>query len=88
MFAATAFPLLACASRNLIDGLAGSASFPIYSYGLVVILWLHRRQRCWRWPHDNKIPAINGGKPVPDVSTTQSLTVITIVLLITTAASF
>lgn len=89
VFAATAFSLLGLRQLYfLIDGLLDRLVY--LSYGLAVILGFIGVKLMLEALHDNKIPFINGGKPVPtvEVSTTQSLTVIIIVLLITTAASF
>jgi tellurite resistance protein TerC len=59
------------------------------SYGLAAILAFIGVNLMLQALHDNNVPFINGGKPVPvtELSTTLSLTVIIIVLLITTVAS-
>ncbi|OSC42220.1 TerC/Alx family metal homeostasis membrane protein [Mycobacterium decipiens] len=89
VFAATAFSLLGLRQLYfLIDGLLDRLVY--LSYGLAMILGFIGVKLMLEALHDNRIPFINRGKPVPvvEVSTAQSLTVIMIVLLITTGASF
>ena len=59
------------------------------SYGLAAILAFIGVNLLLQALHDNNVPFINGGNPVPvaEVSTTMSLTVIIVILLITTVAS-
>ncbi|OBJ59270.1 TerC/Alx family metal homeostasis membrane protein [Mycobacterium sp. 1423905.2] len=88
VFAATAFSLLGLRQLyflldNLLDRL-------IYlSYGLAAILAFIGVKLMLEALHDNSIPFINHGDPVPvvEVSTTVSLTVIVVVLVITALAS-
>ena len=59
------------------------------SYGLAAILAFIGVNLLLQALHDNNIPFINGGDPVPvpEVITTMSLTVIIVILFITTVAS-
>jgi predicted tellurium resistance membrane protein TerC len=74
--------------------LPASAVFPArppgyLPYGLAAILAFISANLMLQVLHDNNIPVINGGKPVPvvELGTTLSLTVIAVVLLITTVVS-
>ena len=71
----------------LIDGLLDRLVY--LSYGLAAILAFIGVNLLLQALHDNNIPFINGGNPVPvaEVSTTMSLTVIVVILFITTVAS-
>jgi tellurite resistance protein TerC len=71
----------------LIDGLLDRLVY--LSYGLATILVFISVNLMLQALHDNNIPFINGGNPVPvfEISTTLSLTVIIAILLITTLAS-
>jgi tellurite resistance protein TerC len=71
----------------LIDGLLDRLVY--LSYGLAAILAFIGVNLVLQALHDNNIPFINGGNPVPvtELSTTLSLTVIIVILLITTVAS-
>jgi tellurite resistance protein TerC len=88
IFSATALSLLGLRQLYfLIDDLLDRLVY--LSYGLAAILAFIGVNLMLQALHDNNIPFINGGDPVPvsEVSTTLSLTVIIVVLLITTAAS-
>jgi tellurite resistance protein TerC len=88
VFSATALSLLGLRQLYfLIDGLLDRLVY--LSYGLAAILAFISVNLMLQALHDNNVPFINGGKPVPvtELSTTLSLTVIIIVLLITTVAS-
>jgi tellurite resistance protein TerC len=88
VFSATALSLLGLQQLYfLIDGLLDRLVY--LSYGLAAILAFIGVNLMLQALHDNNVPFINGGKPVPvtELSTTLSLTVIIIVLLITTVAS-
>ena len=88
VFTATAFSLMGLRQLYfLIDGLLDRLGY--LSYGLAVILGFIGVKLLLEALHNNKVPFINGGKPVPvvTVSTAQSLIVIILVLLITAAVS-
>ena len=88
VFSATALSLLGLRPLYfLIDGLLDRLVY--LSYGLATILAFIGVNLILQALHDNNIPFINGGNPVPvaEMSTTVSLTVIIVILLITTAAS-
>ncbi len=88
VFSATAMSLLGLRQLYfLIDGLLDRLVY--LSYGLAAILAFIGANLMLQALHDNNIPFINGGNPVPvaEVSTTLSLTVIIVILLITTAVS-
>jgi tellurite resistance protein TerC len=88
VFSATALSLLGLRQLYfLIDGLLDRLVY--LSYGLAAILAFIGVNLMLQALHDNNIPFINGGNPVPvaELSTTLSLTVIIVILLITTAAS-
>jgi tellurite resistance protein TerC len=88
IFSATALSLLGLRQLYfLIDDLLDRLVY--LSYGLAAILAFIGANLMLQALHDNNIPFINGGDPVPvsEVSTTLSLTVIIVVLVITTAAS-
>ncbi|ORV07851.1 TerC/Alx family metal homeostasis membrane protein [Mycobacterium celatum] len=88
IFSATAFSLLGLRQLYfLIDGLLDRLIY--LSYGLAGILGFIGVKLMLQALHENNVPFINGGKPVPvgKVSTTVSLTVIVVVLVVTTAAS-
>ncbi len=88
VFSATALSLLGLRQLYfLIDGLLDRLVY--LSYGLAAILAFIGVNLMLQALHDNNIPFINGGNPVPvtELSTTLSLTVIMVVLLITTVAS-
>jgi tellurite resistance protein TerC len=88
IFSATALSLLGLRQLYfLIDDLLDRLVY--LSYGLAAILAFIGANLMLQALHDNNIPFINDGDPVPvsEVSTTLSLTVIIVVLLITTAAS-
>jgi tellurite resistance protein TerC len=88
VFSATALSLLGLRQLYfLIDGLLDRLVY--LSYGLAAILAFIGVNLLLQALHDNNIPFINGGNPVPvaEVSTTMSLTVIIVILFITTVAS-
>jgi tellurite resistance protein TerC len=88
VFSATALSLLGLRPLYfLIDGLLDRLVY--LPYGLGAILAFIGSNLLLQALHDNSIPFINGGHPVPvaEVSTTMSLTVIVVILAITTAAS-
>lgn len=88
IFAATALSLLGLRQLYfLIDGLLDRLVY--LPYGLAVILAFISVNLMLQALHDNNVPVINRGNPVPvaQLSTTLSLTVIIVVLLITTLAS-
>ncbi|KAA1251452.1 TerC/Alx family metal homeostasis membrane protein [Mycobacterium simiae] len=88
VFTATAFSLLGLRQLYfLIDNLLDRLIY--LSYGLATILGFIGVKLMLEALHDNNIPIINHGRPVPvvEISTKASLTVIVVVLLITTAAS-
>ncbi|BBZ14347.1 TerC/Alx family metal homeostasis membrane protein [Mycobacterium branderi] len=88
IFSATAFSLLGLRQLYfLIDGLLDRLIY--LSYGLAGILGFIGVKLMLQALHENNVPFINGGKPVPvgEVSTTLSLTVIVVILVITTVAS-
>jgi tellurite resistance protein TerC len=88
VFSATALSLLGLRQLYfLIDGLINRLVY--LSYGLAAILAFISVNLMLQALHDNNIPVINGGNPVPVVKlgTTLSLAVIVVVLLITTVAS-
>ena len=88
VFSATAFSLLGL--RHLYFLLDGLLDRLVYlSYGLAVILAFIGANLLLKALHNNNVPFINDGSPVPvgDLSTTTSLAVIIVILLITTVAS-
>jgi tellurite resistance protein TerC len=88
VFSATALSLLGL--RHLYFLLDGLLDRLVYlSYGLAVILAFIGANLLLQALHDNNVPFINDGNPVPvgELSTTTSLAVIIIVLLVTTVAS-
>jgi tellurite resistance protein TerC len=88
VFSATALSLLGLRQLYfLIEGLLDRLVY--LSYGLAAILAFIGVNLLLQALHDNNIPFINGGNPVPvaEVSTTMSLTVIIVILFITTVAS-
>jgi tellurite resistance protein TerC len=88
VFSATALSLLGLRQLYfLIDGLLDRLVF--LSYGLAAILAFIGVNLMLQALHENNIPFINGGNPVPvgEVSTTLSLTVIIAILIITTLTS-
>lgn len=88
VFAATALSLLGLRPLYfLIDGLLGRLAY--LSYGLAAILAFIGVNLLLQALHDNDIPIVNDGEPVPvtELSTVTSLTVIALILLISTAAS-
>jgi tellurite resistance protein TerC len=88
VFSATALSLLGLRQLYfLIDGLLDRLVY--LSYGLAAILAFIGVNLLLQALHDNNVPFINGGNPVPvaEVSTTMSLSVIVAILFITTAAS-
>ncbi len=88
VFSATALSLLGLRQLYfLIDGLLDRLVY--LSYGLAAILAFISVNLMLQALHDNNVPFLNGGNPVPvtELSTTLSLTVIVVVLLITTVAS-
>jgi tellurite resistance protein TerC len=88
VFSATALSLLGLRQLYfLIDGLLDRLAY--LTYGLAAILAFIGANLLLQALHDNNIPFINGGKPVPvaEVSTMMSLTVIVVILFITTVAS-
>jgi len=88
VFSATALSLLGLRQLYfLIDGLLDRLVY--LSYGLAAVLGFIGVNLILQALHDNNIPVINNGDPVPvaELSTTSSLTVIVVILLITTLAS-
>jgi tellurite resistance protein TerC len=88
VFSATALSLLGLRQLFfLIDGLLDRLVY--LSYGLAAIMAFISVNLMLQALHDNNIPVINGGNPVPvaELGTTLSLIVIVVVLLITTVAS-
>ncbi len=88
VFSATALSLLGLRQLYfLIDGLLDRLVY--LSFGLAAILAFIGVNLMLQALHDNNVPFINDGNPVPvpDISTTVSLTVIIVILLITTVAS-
>ncbi|KZS59267.1 MAG: TerC/Alx family metal homeostasis membrane protein [Mycobacterium pseudokansasii] len=88
VFAATAFSLLGLRQLYfLIDNLLDRLIY--LSYGLAAILGFIGVKLMLEALHDNNIPFINDGRPVPivEITTATSLTVIVAVLFITTLAS-
>ncbi|HEY2447362.1 MAG TPA: TerC/Alx family metal homeostasis membrane protein, partial [Mycobacterium sp.] len=88
VFSATALSLLGL--RHLYFLLDGLLDRLVYlSYGLAVILAFIGANLLLKALHNNNVPFINDGSPVPvgDLSTTTSLAVIIVILLITTVAS-
>ncbi|AGZ53248.1 TerC/Alx family metal homeostasis membrane protein [Mycobacterium kansasii] len=88
VFAATAFSLLGLRQLYfLIDNLLDRLIY--LSYGLAAILGFIGVKLMLEALHDNNVPFINDGKPVPivEITTATSLTVIVAVLFITTVAS-
>jgi tellurite resistance protein TerC len=88
VFSATALSLLGLRQLYfLIDGLLDRLVY--LSYGLAAILAFISVNLMLQALHDNNIPFINDGNPVPvwELSTKLSLTVIIVILLITTVAS-
>ncbi len=88
VFSATALSLLGLRQLYfLIDGLLDRLLY--LSYGLATVLAFISVNLMLQALHDNTVPFINGGNPVPvaELSTTLSLTVIVVALLITTVAS-
>ncbi|HYB37243.1 MAG TPA: TerC/Alx family metal homeostasis membrane protein [Mycobacterium sp.] len=88
VFAATALSLLGLRQLYfLIDGLLDRLVY--LSYGLALILGFIGVKLMLQALHENNIPFINHGKPVPvgEVSTDLSLTVIVVILVVTTMVS-
>ncbi len=88
VFSATALSLLGLRQLYfLIDGLLDRLVY--LSYGLATILAFIGVNLMLQALHDNNVPFINGGNPVPvaELSTKLSLTVIIVILLMTTLAS-
>jgi len=88
VLSATALSLLGLRQLYfLIDGLLDRLVY--LSYGLAAILAFIGANLLLQALHDNNIPFIHGGRPVPvaEVGTMMSLTVIVVVLFITTVAS-
>jgi tellurite resistance protein TerC len=88
VFSATALSLLGLRQLYfMIDGLLDRLVY--LSYGLAAILAFIGVNLMLQALHDNNIPFINGGNPVPvgEVSTTLSLTVIILILIVTTLTS-
>jgi tellurite resistance protein TerC len=88
VFAATALSLLGLRQLYfLVDGLLDRLVY--LSYGLALILSFIGVKLMLQALHENNIPFINHGKPVPvgEVSTNLSLTVIIVILVVTTMAS-
>jgi tellurite resistance protein TerC len=88
VFSATALSLLGLRQLYfLIDGLLDRLVY--LSYGLAAVLAFISVNLILQALHDNNIPVINGGDPVPvaELSTKLSLTVIVAILFITTLAS-
>jgi len=88
VFSATALSLLGLRQLYfLIDGLLDRLVY--LSYGLAAVLAFIGVNLILQALHDNNIPVINHGNPVPvaELSTSLSLTVIIVILLVTTLAS-
>lgn len=88
VFTATAFSLLGLRQLYfLIDGLLDRLVY--LSYGLAAVLGFIGVKLMLQALHENNLPFINHGKPVPavELSTTMSLTVIVVILLLTTVVS-
>ena len=88
VFSATALSLLGLRQLYfLIDGLLDRLVY--LSFGLAAILAFIGVNLMLQALHDNNVPFINGGHPVPvaEVNTAVSLTVIIVILVITTVAS-
>ena len=88
VFSATALSLLGLRQLYfLLDGLLDRLVY--LSYGLAAILAFIGANLLLQALHDNNIPFINDGNPVPvgELSTTISLAVIIVILLITTVVS-
>jgi tellurite resistance protein TerC len=88
VLSATALSLLGLRQLYfLIDGLLDRLVY--LSYGLAAVLAFIGANLLLQALHDNNIPFINGGHPVPvaEAGTMMSLTVIVVILGITTAAS-
>ena len=88
VISATALSLLGL--RPLYFLIVGLLDRMVYlPYGLAAILAFIGSNLMLQALHDNNIPYLNGGHPVPvaEVGTTMSLTVIVVILAITTAAS-
>ena len=88
VFTANAFALLGLRQLYfLIDGLLNRLIF--LSYGLAVVLGFIGIKLILHALHENNLPFINDGKPVPviEVGTGLSLTVIIVVLAVTVLAS-
>jgi tellurite resistance protein TerC len=88
VFTATAFSLMGLRQLYfLVDGLLDRLVY--LSYGLAVILGFIGVKLILHALHENNVPFINEGRPVPvvEVSTPVSLTVIVITLLITVVLS-
>lgn len=88
VFSATALSLLGLRQLYfLIDGLLDRLVY--LSYGLAAILAFIGANLLLQALHNNNIPFINGGNPLPvaEVSTTTSLTLIVAILVLTTVAS-
>lgn len=88
VFTATALSLLGLRQLYfLIDGLLDRLVY--LSYGLAAILGFIGVKLMLQALHENNVPFINRGEPIPvdEVSTATSLAVIVIILVITTVAS-
>ena len=88
VFASTALSLMGL--RQLYFLIGGLLDRLVYlSYGLAVVLAFIGANLLLHAVHDNDIPFINGGNPVPvaEVNTLMSLTVIVVILSVTTVAS-
>ncbi|MGH3552646.1 MAG: TerC/Alx family metal homeostasis membrane protein [Mycobacterium sp.] len=88
VFTATALSLLGLRQLYfLIDGLLDRLVY--LSYGLAAILGFIGVSLMLQALHQNNVPFVNGGRPVPvaEVSITVSLAVIIVILVITTAVS-
>ncbi|MBV8863337.1 MAG: TerC/Alx family metal homeostasis membrane protein [Mycobacterium sp.] len=88
VFSATALSLLGLRQLYfLIDGLLDRLVY--LSFGLAAILAFIGVNLMLQALHDNNVPFLNGGDPVPvpEISTTVSLTVIIVILVVTTVAS-
>ncbi|WP_127125615.1 TerC/Alx family metal homeostasis membrane protein [Georgenia sp. SYP-B2076] len=88
VFTATAFSLLGLRQLYfLIDGLLDRLVY--LSYGLAAILGFIGVKLILHALHENNVPFINGGEPVPvvEISTSLSLTVILGVLVVTVVGS-
>ncbi|MBO0865761.1 MAG: TerC/Alx family metal homeostasis membrane protein, partial [Mycobacterium sp.] len=88
VFTATALSLLGLRQLYfLIDGLLDRLVY--LSYGLAAILGFIGVKLMLQALHENNVPFINSGKPVPvdEVSTTVSLTVIVVIFVVTAVTS-